>query len=139
MASVSAIRRGLATRLKTISGLLVYDFVRGSVTAPAAVIKPGVAGREAVTFDKTFGRGSDALVFVVLLLVAPASDQVSQDSLDAYMDGDGTKSVKAAIEGDETLGGLVSFAHVVSVREYGLVEWGGVQYLGAQFVVEVTT
>lgn len=139
MASVSAIRDGLAARLATIDGLRVSDVVPGQVPVPAAIIKPGARGKDAITFDRTFGRGSDELTFSVMVLVSTASDRTAQDALDAYLAGEGASSVKAAIEGDETLGGLVSFAHVVSVREYGLVDYNGVSYLGADFTIEVTT
>jgi hypothetical protein len=139
MASVSAIRDGLADRLGTIPGLRVSDTVPGQVSTPAVIIKPGARGRDAIVFDQTFGRGSDALTFSVMVLVSTASDRTAQDALDAYLAGEGEMSVKEAIEEEDTLGQIVSFAHVTGVREYGLVEYGGVHYLGADFTIEVTT
>lgn len=141
MASMVALRDGLKVRLQTISGLRVFDWHTGEVSTPAAVILPGnpnQSGTNAITFDATMGRGSDDYVFTVVLLVSNAHDRTAADNLDAYLAGSGSSSVKAAIEGDGTLGGAAHFARVQSVREYGVITYGNVPYLGAQFVVEVT-
>ncbi|HEX6969858.1 MAG TPA: hypothetical protein VF174_13760 [Micromonosporaceae bacterium] len=132
MASVSAIRDGLKTRLKTIAGLRVSDTVPGQVNPPAAVIAP-----DSISFDSTMARGSDDFVFIVYLIVGTAVDRIGQDKLDGYLAGSGASSVKAAIEADESLGGVANFARVSGVRQYGLIEYAGVQYIGAEFVVEV--
>lgn len=133
MASVSAIRDGLKTRLQTISGLRVHDTAPSAISPPAAVIVP-----QTVDYDSTMARGSDAFAFDVFLLVSKAVDRVSQDKLDAYLAGSGVDSVKAAVEGDQSLGGVAHIARVAQARDYGAVEYGGISYLGAIFRVEVT-
>lgn len=141
MASVSALREGLKTRLATISGLRAHAIVVGDVVPPAAVVIPGDPGRKnsmAINYDATMGRGSDDFQFTVLLLVSNKVERVSQDTLDDYLDGSGATSIKAAIEADGTLGGIAHFTNVVGVRDYGLVSYGGQQYVGAEFMVEVT-
>lgn len=132
MASVGALRDGLKTRLQTIAGLRVYDTVPGEVSPPAAVVRP-----ESITFDSSMSRGSDDFVFTVLVLVSTAVDRVAQDKLDGYLDGAGALSVKAAIEADPDLGGAADWTNVTGVRNYGLVEYAGVPYLGAEFVIHV--
>ena len=142
MASLSALRAGIATRLQTISGLRVLSYVGGDIVPPAAVVIPGVRGRKnslLVDYDATMGRGSDDWQFTVLLMVANKVERVSQVALDAYCDGSGSSSVKAAIEADGTLGGIASFTNVRGVRDYGIVSYGGQQYVGAEFMVEVCT
>lgn len=140
MAAISALRDGLETRLATISGLRAHDTAPGQVNPPAAVISPGGDGANepAISFDSTMARGSDDYLFLVTLLVQFADDSSAQDKLDGYLQGSGALSVKAAIEGDPSLGGVAHFVHVREVREYGEIEYNGVRYLGAVFVVEVT-
>lgn len=140
MASSTDIRNGLKARLDTISGLRTHAFVVGDIAPPAAVIIPGDPSRKgvfAIDFDATMGRGSDDYIFTVLLLVSNKVERVSQEALDAYLEGSGATSVKAAIEGEKTLGGVCHFANVVGVRDYGLVTYGGQTYVGAEFIVEV--
>lgn len=141
MASVTALRNGLKTRLDTISGLRAHAFVTGDVVPPAAVVIPGDPSRKnamAINYDCTMGRGSDDFIFTVLLIVSNKVERVSQDALDAYLDGSGATSVKAAIEADGTLGGIAHFTNVTGVRDYGAVSYGGQTYVGAEIMVEVT-
>lgn len=132
MGSVSSVRAGLKTRLATISGLTATAVAPATVNVPAAYIVPG-----SIDFDQTMGRGSDLLNFSVVLLVAQATTELAQSDLDAYLVGSGAQSVKAAIEGDGTLGGAAQWTRVTRVSVYGLIEHQGVSYLGAKFDVEV--
>jgi hypothetical protein len=45
--------------------------------------------------------------------------------------------IKAALEADQTLGGLVSYAHMTGVRRIGNVVYNDVAYLGAELPIEV--
>jgi hypothetical protein len=133
MASVSAIRDGLRARLATISGLRAYARLQGDIEVPGAVVVPSGG-----TYDSTMGRGSDDMVFEVRLAVSRADDRTAQELLDQYLAGAGAKSVKAAIEADKTLGGVVDFARVAGWDDYGDVTVAGVQYFGTTLTVEVT-
>lgn len=139
MANITAIRDGLKTRLQTISGLRVWEYVTGTVAVPAAVILPGDGGRgrRAIDFDMTMGRGSDMFMFTILVLVSDAVERTSIDALDSYLASSGATSVKAAVEGDGTLGGIVGWTNVQGVQDYGRIDYGGQTYLGAEFIVEV--
>lgn len=141
MASSIEIREGLATNLRTIAGLRVSEWVIGDINPPAAVIVPGDPSRKnvyAINYDCTMGRGSDDYIFTVLLMVGNKVERASQEALDEYLAGAGAKSVKAAIESEPTLGGAAHFVNVTGVRDYGIVEYGGQKYVGAEFLVEVT-
>ncbi len=133
MASVSAIRDGLKTRLATISGLAAYDTVPGQINPPAAVVT-----RRRTAFDATMARGSDDLTFVVLLFVSFAEHHTAQEDLDAYLAGSGAASVKAAVEVDPSLGGTCDFARVAAAEADRVVTYAGVDYLAVEFIVEVT-
>lgn len=135
MASLSALRAGLATRLATITGLHVYANPLGLINPPAALVIP--AGNF-LDFDATMGRGSDNFRFTVRLLVAETVADLGQDALDPYLAGSGASSIKAAIEGDGSLGSIASFTVVTGAEGYGGYEYGGVSYLGCDFSVEVT-
>jgi hypothetical protein len=134
VASVSAIRDGLKTRLATVPGLRAHDVVPDVMNPPAAIVQ-----LEDISFDATMGRGSDRLTFTVTLFVSNAWNRTAQDNLDAYLAGEGASSIKAAIEADETLASVVSFAWVMGVRNYGDFEFAGQSYYGAEFVIEVMT
>ncbi len=137
----SDIRRGLADRLSTIDGLRASPWVIGDVVPPAAVVIPGDPSRKnayAINYDCTMGRGSDDYLFTVIVMVSNKVERASQEALDQYLAGSGPLSIKQAIEGEQTLGGIVHFTNVTAVRDYGLVNYGGQNYVGAEFVVEVT-
>jgi hypothetical protein len=139
MASIVAIRDGLAAALGTISGLRVHDWAPGQIAPPSAVIIPGdpeMNRSEAISFDSTMARGSDDFLFTVMLFVSHAHDRAAHEALDAYLDGSNAQSVKAAID-TYVWNGVASYARVRAVRNYGLVKYAQQEFLGAQFLVEV--
>ena len=135
MASLSSIRSGLSTRLATISGLSVYSYVPDSIEPPTAVV--GVMS--SVDYDSTMSRGSDSYEIPLYLYVSRVDAELSQDSLDEFLAGSGSKSIKQAIEGDSTLGGVVSSARVVEASNYGVYTINSIDYLGVEFNVEIIT
>ncbi len=133
MAAITSIREGLATRLKTIAGLNVYDHLPGQFSTPAAI----TGGPSTVDYDAAMRRGLDRYEFPVRLYASMAHSRGGQDALDEYLASSGAKSVKAAIEGDRTLGGAVSDLRVTTVSGYGRTTYGGVDYFGAEILVEL--
>lgn len=149
MASILAIRQGLAVRLETIDGLRVHEYVPGSVSPPAAAIVPGLGSetstsRPAIDYDKSF-RGAVMMNFMVKVAVASAADEAAQQRLDAYLDTGTALSLKDALEADmeplfadDSDGDLIADSvQVKGVAHYGMIEWAGVPYLGADLHVEV--
>ena len=135
MASLSSIRTGLSTRLATILGLSVYSYVPDSIEPPTAVV--GVMS--SVDYDSTMSRGSDMYEIPLYLYVSRVDAELSQDSLDEFLAGSGSSSIKQAIEGDTTLGGVVSSARVVEASNYGVYTINSIDYLGVEFSVEIIT
>lgn len=131
-ATLTGIRTGLATRLATITGLRTHATLPDQVNPPCALVQP-----DGIDFDATMGRGLDKYRLTVRLLVARASERAAQGALDAYLAPTGAGSVKAAIEGDITLGGIVDATRVTRATGYGVYEVGGVPYLGCDFAIEV--
>jgi hypothetical protein len=132
MASISAIRSGIATNLATISGLRTSAWIPDQINPPIAVVKP-----DTVSFDTAFARGLDTFQFSVLTIVGRVDERSAQARLDAYCDTSGSSSIKAAIESDRTLGSAVSDVRVTEMRNYTALNVGDVTYLAAEFAVEV--
>lgn len=134
---LSGIRSGIQTRLKTITALAkrAHALWPDQITCPAALVKP-----LALEFSQSFAQAT-LVTFEVILLAAPAQAgfERGQTALDDYLDETGASSIKAAIEGDLTLGGTVDWVHVARWRDYGIVDVNGVEYWGVTFDVEVGT
>ena len=132
MPSLSDIRTGLATNLGTITGLRTSAFVPDEPKPPIAIIFP-----DNISFDTAFNRGLDTYTFSIQVIVSKVSDRNAQSNLDAYCNPDGAQSIKAAIESDRTLGGLIQDLRVTEVRDYRAATINENTYLTVTFVVTV--
>ena len=132
MATLSDIRSGIATNLGTISGLRTAAFVPDEPKPPIAIVFP-----ENISFDTAFGRGLDTYSFTVQVIVSKVSDRNAQSNLDSYCNPSGASSVKAAIESDKTLGGLVQDLRVTEARDYRAATINENTYLTVTFAVTV--
>jgi hypothetical protein len=132
MTALTDLRTGLATRLATISGLRSSAYIPDNPTPPVAVVMPG-----RIQYDTAFGRGSDEYQFTIMLIVGRVADRASQTNLDAYCASSGSTSVKAAVEGDRTLGGKALDCRVTEMTNQGSLAIGDVTYHTAEFSVTV--
>ena len=133
MATLAAIRAGLATSVNTIVDLQVSPYLLSNPTPPSADISP--AGTK---YDLALKRGSDLWTLTVRVIVGTSIDQGSQKLLDKYMASSGSLSVKAAIEANPTLSGVCEdliVRHVSGYRTYG--GEGKPSLLGAEWEVNV--
>jgi hypothetical protein len=73
----------------------------------------------------------------VVVIVARADEETAQQYLDAYCASSGAGSVKAAIEGDVTLGGAAQTTRVTDLTSYQVLAVGETQYLAATFSVSI--
>jgi hypothetical protein len=131
MATVQEIREGIDDRLATIAGLRHSPNVPGVVNPPHAFVK-----RRQTTFGVSMD-GEDDVTFAVTVLVSWADQTTAQEALDEYLASTGAKSIKAAIDADPTLDGVVDFAHATVVEDERIVAYYGTDYLAADIVVEV--
>jgi len=134
MAILKDLRSGLQVRLQTISGLRCYDVLPDQIELPAATVllKPPVI------YDASMG-GTAIWLFHLTVLVSRWDATRAQHQIDPYIDTAGAQSVKAAVEGDRTLGGACDDVRVTRVTNYGPATWGGVQYLSVEFEAEAIT
>lgn len=131
--TLAQIRSGLATNLATVTGSpQVLTYVLSNPTPPAFVIVPA-----STEYDQAMARGLDKWTFRVVAIVSAASDQDGQKTIDAYLAPSGSTSIKAALESDRTLGGVVQNLRVTQVSGYILQEEAGIPNLTAEWTVEV--
>jgi hypothetical protein len=132
MTALTDLRTGLANRLATITGLRSSAYIPDNPQPPVAVVMPG-----RITYDQAFGRGSDEYSFTIMLIVGRVADRASQTTLDGYCESSGSRSVKAAIEGDRSLGGKALDCRVTEMTNQGSLAIGDVTYHTAEFNVSV--
>lgn len=132
MASITAIRSGLATNLGTITGLRTGATIPDNVNPPYAIVAPS-----SVDYHKAFNNALSTYNFTVTLVVGRVSERTSQNSLDAYCSPTGASSIRVAIESDRTLSGVAFDTIVTGMRNYGSVTIGDNTYLAAEFDIAV--
>jgi hypothetical protein len=134
---ISAVRSELAAVIQDHpqEELNVYDTVPDNIVVPAVVLVPRSPHVEYHQAMGAVGGAFTRLNYDVLLLVQRVAEGYAQDMLDAYASGD--NSIPALVEADQTLGGTVEMVTVTECRDYGLVTFGEVLYLGARFTTEI--
>lgn len=133
MADLTAVCNGLAAVLGQIPNLRVSPQFTAQVNPPAAIILPQPG--QSLRFD-SFGGGVSYLLRVVLL-ASYTEDTGSVALMNSWLASTGPSSVSAVIAANPRLAGVYDYATVDSIRGYGLREWAGQQYLGADVVVTV--
>lgn len=107
------LREAIATALSTIPDVQVSARVLSSPTLPTVWVKPGEIG-----YHAAMGNGHHNKTMVIEALAALTTDQGAQEVLDRMCEDTGTYSVKAAVEADPTLGGVVDDATVTRLYDY---------------------
>ena len=87
--------------------------------------------------NSTFNGEPVVEVTCMVLTAAESNDQTGQALLDAYLKTTGPSSIKAALESDQTLGGVCKSVFCHNVDGYRLYTVGLVAYYGARFRVSV--
>jgi lipoprotein-anchoring transpeptidase ErfK/SrfK len=134
--SITQIRAGIGTNLRTLAGLRVAETIPDSFSPPIAVVS-----LQSVQYNGAFNtktvQGLTTYNFVVSVIVGKVAERVAQNRLDSYI-STGTATVKAAIESDRTLGGAAFDCVVPEMTNVGTVLLSGdVSYLAADFTVTV--
>jgi hypothetical protein len=109
---MAQVRAGLVANLAPL-GIQSTGYVLAAPTAPTIEIFPGE-----VDYDQSLARGLDFVDVIVRVTVSISLDVAAQVKLDEYLAPSGSSSVKALIESDETLGGVVQDVHVQSASGY---------------------
>lgn len=129
--NIPAIRAGLGTALAEVFGERVATEPPDQVTPPMAVI----SGPEPISYGETFEGTTHHLTFTVRVLVGRVVPRAAQAALDGYM-SDGEGSVYNALELDQTLGGTVVSAQVVTAQNVGSIVVNDVTYAVVDFTID---
>jgi len=129
--SISLLRAGLAKNLQTIKGLRVVETLPDLVNPPMAMI-----GLTKVNYNQQNQRSMAEYTFQVTVVLGRVSERTAQASLDVLV-APGEGSVKYAIESDRTLDGNAYEVFVPELSAYGSVSINGIDYLSAEFSVQV--
>jgi len=130
--NITEIRDGLETNLETVSGLRAYSEIPENPQVPCAVVS-----LNSVDYDQAFQRGLSELSFNVTVIVGRFSVQQAQEHLNDYA-GNGSKSIKTAVQSDRTLGGKAVDTVLTSMNSISALDLNdGNNYLGMEFSVTV--
>jgi hypothetical protein len=131
MSSISELRAGLATNLKTIKALRVVETLPDVVNPPMAMI-----GLSKVQYNQQNQRSMSLYTFQVTVVVGRVSERTAQKALDVLV-APGSGSIKYAIEVDRTLGGKAFDVYVPELSAIGAMSVNGIDYFSAEFSVQV--
>jgi hypothetical protein len=109
----------------------------GQVEPPAILLEI-----DDLAWDLNMGRGADGFSVSALVLVTYQDMDQAQRLLWRFLSRKSTSGlmrIKAVLEADQTLGGLVSYAVLTTVRNIGTVNVNAVDYLGAELIIEVVS
>jgi hypothetical protein len=131
-ATVSQVAAGLQTRLATISGLRTFSYQPEQENPPFAY--PEI---NSVNYHRAMQGGDVVMDWTVYVVAGRWLDRTAHAALDDYLSYSGSKSVRAAIEADPTLGGVCQTLIVRSGADITSLDAGGAQFLVIQMQVEV--
>jgi hypothetical protein len=131
-ATVSQVATGLANRLATISGLRTSAYQPEQLNPPFAF--PTL---NRIEYHRAFSGGDVVMDWTVNVIVGRYVDRNAFATLDDYLSYSGAKSVRAAIEGDKTLGGVCQTLVLPSGANITSLSSADAEFLQIQFQVTV--
>lgn len=131
-ATVSQVADGLKARLATVTGLRTFSYQPEQVNPPVAF--PVL---ESIDYHKAFGGGNVQMRFTIIVIVGRYLDRVAHANLDGFLSYDGATSLRAAIEGDSTLGGVAQTLVMDSSLSIGALPVAEAEFLQVSFSVLV--
>lgn len=113
-----------------ITGLRVFDYPPETLSGPGGY----VSYPESIDFDQTYGRGSDRIVGLpIVLLVGKATTRSARDTVSSWSGGGGELSVKARFEAHRWTS--CDDLTIASVK-FDTEEIGAIPYLAAIFTAD---
>lgn len=131
-ATISQINAAIAARLATINGLRVFDYQPDNAYPPYAY--PSVSN---VEYHKAMAGGMQTYTYTITVITGRVDERSGQDELDAYASYDGAKSIRAAIEADRTLGGVVDTLLLASSANIASMSQGDNNFITLDFTLTV--
>lgn len=131
-ATISQVNAGIAARLQTISGLRVFDYQPDNAYPPFAF--PSLTNIE---YHKAMAGGAQIYTYLITVVTGRVDEKSGQDELDAYASYSGDRSVRAAIEADRTLGGVVDTLILSSSANIASMSQGDNNFITLDFTLTV--
>jgi hypothetical protein len=131
-ATISQINAALATKLSTITGLKGYDYEPDTVYPPIAF--PSITS---IDYHRAMAGGLIIYDITIRVVVGRVNERVAQDALDTYASYSGAGSVRAALEADTTLGGVVDTLIVRTSASVASTAIGEQDFLSLDFQIQV--
>lgn len=122
---------------QTVDGDMIplssYSEVPGTVNVPAIAVE-----LDDITWDVTMARGADSVSFLAYMMVSEVDSTDAQRLIrQALSTGGLANKLKDALEANQELGGLVSYAVATGTRSIGRINYGGIDYQGATLEIVV--
>lgn len=130
-ATVSQVLNGLKDALSTIPGLRTFTFQPAQLNPPVAY--PVVTQ---VNYHRAMRGGLVVYDCFVYVIVGRYTDDRANADLDGFLAFSGAKSIRAALESDETLGGVAQSLTVNSSTDISAVQQSDAEFL--QIATQVT-
>jgi hypothetical protein len=132
MSTVTEISDALKNALTTIRGMRVYDYLPDQINPPV-----GYVGIQSVNYHGAFAGGNPVHTYTINVVVGRVSDRSSQRALDEFLAYDGARSIRAALEADQTLDGVVQTLICTDGGNLAPLTIGDVTYVSIDFSVIV--
>lgn len=130
--SASQIQAAVSAALATVPGLRVADHLPEQVAPPMAVIQ-----METVTYHRTMQGGTSEWAFLISLIAGRMGERSAQRQIDGWLSYDGSQSIRAALEVDPTLNGIVQSLIVAEMASIRLLTMGDATFLTCDFNLTV--
>lgn len=132
--SLTQQRTDLTNRAAAISGLIAYDHPTDSIEVPCFVVGP----LDSTEYNHTFGKTKTMYRWSCRLYVSRVDMDEAMDALGSYLSVAGATSIVAALENRGTYNtASMDWTNVPECRDIAAYAIGGVDYWGAEIVVEV--
>ena len=138
MSVLGDIRGAIIDALSTLNINHDNGYLGSSIVSPWFEISIPADG---YTYDITYGRGTDTVRMILRGVVQIGDPVEAQQNMDSWLDPSGATSVKALVQADRTLGGLVDDLRVTSVRPHLRIppaDAGNVEYLCSEWDLDIS-
>lgn len=130
-ATASEVVLGLKNRLATISGLRTFSYQPSQINPPIAF--PII---NQINYHRAMRGGLVVYDCVVYVITGRWTDDRANADIDDYLAYSGAKSIRAALEGDETLGGVAQSLTVATATDITALAQADAEFL--QIATQVT-
>lgn len=131
-ASVSQVATALMSSLSGISGLRTKTYQPEQITPPVAY--PVL---QQINYHRAFAGGDVVMEWQVAVIAGRWTDRTAHALLDNYLSYDGASSIRAALESDLTLGGVVQTMIVSTATNIESLSQADQEFLQIQLQVTV--